>query len=90
MLSLERISVRKVGHDPDDAKGMIAGWHVDVRSGGLDVRIGSSAAVLRGASALPQRADHLPIQSIISSVPLPDIASAHPIAERSDQQLYRE
>jgi hypothetical protein len=27
----------------------------------------------RGASALPQRADHLPIQSIISSVPIADI-----------------
>jgi hypothetical protein len=37
----ERITVREVGHEPHGAKGVIAGWHVDFRSGGPDVRIGS-------------------------------------------------
>ena len=41
----ERVTVREVGHEPHGAKGVIAGWHVDFRSGGPDVRIGSSAAV---------------------------------------------
>jgi hypothetical protein len=43
----ERITVREVGHEPHGAKGVIAGWHVDFRSGGPDVRIGSIADIRR-------------------------------------------